>query len=516
MPGQPVDAALAAQLTRDLTATSGESVEVLAPFTGAPFHSLPHSSTDDVATAAAAARAAQPAWAASGPAVRRAVLLRAHDLLMARREEILDAVQTETGKSRGQAFEEFFNAAAALRHSALAAGRVLRPERRHGGIPLVLTSRVIHKPKGLVGVITPWNYPVSLTAMDVVPALAAGNGVLQKADDQGAVSILAFRRVLVDAGVPPELWGVVAGPGTEIGSAVVDAADIVAFTGSTATGTTVARRAAEALTPVSLELGGKNAVVVLDDVDIDRAALSVAHACFSSAGQLCVSGERLLVHRGVADRFLPAFARAVAGLRLGAAFDHSTDLGSLTTAAQLDRVRAHVDDAVAKGATVLAGGRHRPELGPLFFEPTVLADVSDDMACAREETFGPVVAVTVVDDDEAAIAAANDSAYGLNASVFGRSVRRMRAVAERLEVGTVNLNEGYRASFGAMDAPSGGVKRSGIGRRNGAEGILRYADAVQIARATGLVPLPRTGEEYGRLVGTMVATLWGLRLIRRR
>jgi succinate-semialdehyde dehydrogenase / glutarate-semialdehyde dehydrogenase len=503
-------------LTSGLTATSGRTRSVIAPFTGDVLHELPLSSAQDVADATAAARVAQASWWAAGWAHRREVLLRAHDLLLERRELLLDAVQTETGKTRGQAFEEVFNSAAATRYNALAAHRVLQGGPRRGGIPLVLRARVQYRPKGIIGVITPWNYPLSLAIMDIAPALAAGNGVVQKADDQGALSILAARRCFTDAGVPEALWAVVAGDGDEIGNAVVDAGDYVSFTGSTATGTRVAQRAAGRLVPASMELGGKNPMIVLDDVDPAKAAADAAYGCFSAAGQLCVSVERIYVLRGVADRFIPAFAERVTSLKLGPDLDYTTDVGSLATKAQLDRVTAHIDDAVAHGATVLAGGRARPDIGPYFVEPTVLTDVSSAMQCFAHETFGPVVAITVVDSEDAAIAAANDSEFGLNASVLAGSHSRGLRVAERLRAGSVNVNEGYRATFGSVDAPMGGVKHSGLGRRNGAEGLLRYADATTIASATGLLQLPRTGAEFRALTPAMLLLLRTLRAVRRR
>lgn len=516
MPASPLTAALIADLDGDITATGGATADVIAPFSGLALHELPLSSAVDVQEAYDRARFAQIAWARAGFAHRRAVLLRAHDILLERRERLLDVVQSETGKTRGQAFEELFQAAGVTRYNALAAGRVLRGGRRRAGIPLVVTTRVRYKPKGVVGVITPWNYPLSLAAMDVVPALAAGCGVVQKADNQGALSILALRRAYVDAGVPADLWSVVAGDGDEIGGAVTNGADYVCFTGSTATGTRVAVQAAGNLTGVSLELGGKNPLLVLDDADPARAAADAAYACFSSLGQLCVSSERIFVERGIADDFIREFVATTRALKLGGAFDYSADVGSLTTRAQLDRVTAHVDDAVAKGARVLAGGRARPDVGPLFYEPTVLGDVTPDMRCFADETFGPVVAVTVVDSEQEAILAANASAFGLNASVLSGSPRRALRIAAALEAGSVNINEGYRGSFSSVDAPMGGVKHSGLGRRNGPEGLLRFADAVTVSRATGLLQLPRTGDDFARLAGPMLLLAGLLKLLRRR
>jgi len=508
--------AVASSLIGGLTATSGETLEVIAPFTGETLHALPLSTAQDVADAAAAARVAQRSWWAAGFAHRRVVLLRAHDLLLERRELLLDAVQTETGKTRGQAFEEVFNSAGATRYNALAAHRVLRGGRRRAGIPVVMQTRVGFMPKGIVGVITPWNYPLSLAIMDIAPALAAGNGVVQKADNQGVLSILAARRAFIDAGVPAALWGVVAGDGATIGNAVVDASDYVAFTGSTATGRSVAARAASRLINSSMELGGKNPLIVLDDVDPARAAADAAYACFSAAGQLCVSMERVYVLKRVAERFIPAFAERVASLTIGSAFDYSTDVGSLATAAQLERVMAHIADALSKGATVLAGGRARPDLGPFFIEPTVLTNVTDAMECFAHETFGPVVAITVVDSEAEAIRLANDSEYGLNASVLSDSRARGRRVAEQLHFGSVNVNEGYRATFSSVDAPMGGVRASGLGRRNGPEGLLRFVESRTIAEATGLVQLPRTGAEFAKLAPVMLLVLKALKAVRRR
>jgi succinate-semialdehyde dehydrogenase/glutarate-semialdehyde dehydrogenase len=515
MSGSPVDRATAQALTRDLIATAKKPIAVIAPFTGETLHELPQSTPDDVAAAATAARQAQQAWWAAGFSHRRKVLLRAHDLLLERREELLDAVQTETGKTRGQAFEEVFQAAGATRYAALSARKVLSPTRRRAGIPIVIGTQVRYEPKGIVGVITPWNYPLALAVMDVAPALASGSGVVQKADDQGALSILTARRAFLDAGVPAELWGVVCGPGAEIGNAVVDAVDYVCFTGSTATGKVVAERASRRLIGISLELGGKNPMIVLDDVNPVKAAEDAAYGCFSAAGQLCVSMERVYVEKGVAEAFKAAFAERTRSLKIGTAFDYTTDAGSLATKAQLERVTAHIDDAVKKGATVLAGGKRRPDIGPYFVEPTVLTGVTSEMSCSRDETFGALVAVQVVENADEAVALANDSEFGLNASILSGSTRRALRLAQKVDAGSVNVNEGYRGSFSSVDAPMGGVKLSGLGRRNGPEGLLRFMEAHTISHATGILQLPRTGAEFRRLAGPMILLLRVLKAIRR-
>jgi succinate-semialdehyde dehydrogenase / glutarate-semialdehyde dehydrogenase len=516
MPASPLSSALLADLDGDIVSTTDATASVIAPFTGRVLHELPTSGTRDVDDAYDRARLAQLGWARAGFAHRRGVLLRAHDLLLERRERLLDVLQSETGKTRGQAFEEVFQAASVTRYNAVAAAGVLRGGRRRAGIPLVITTRVRYRPKGVVGVITPWNYPLSLAAMDVVPALAAGCGVVQKADNQGALSVLALRSAFIDAGVPAALWAVVTGDGATIGSAVTDHADYICFTGSTATGKRVAAQAAGNLTGVSLELGGKNPLIVLDGVDPTKAAADAAYACFSSLGQLCVSTERIYVERAVATAFLGEFARITGELTLGGAFDYSADVGSLTTQAQLERVTAHVTDAVAKGATVLAGGKPRPDIGPLFFEPTVLTGVTPEMECYANETFGPVVSVAIVDSEQEAILAANNSEFGLNASVLSGSGRRAMRIANALEAGSVNINEGYRGSFSSVDAPMGGVKQSGLGRRNGPEGLLRFVEPVTISRATGLLQLPRFGREFAKLAGPMLLLARILKLLRRR
>ncbi|HEY4268185.1 MAG TPA: succinic semialdehyde dehydrogenase [Galbitalea sp.] len=516
MSGIVVDRSLAAELVKDLSASGATSTPIIAPFTGEILYDLPTSTAADVEDAAAAARVAQLAWLQLGFAGRRRILLKAHDNLLADRDRLLDVLQTETGKTRGQAFEEVFQGGNATRYAALAARRVLATHHRRGGIPLVFSTRVSYKAKGVIGVITPWNYPLSLALMDIVPALATGNAVVQKADNQGALTILATRRAFVDAGVPAALWAVVAGDGTEIGNAVVDAGDYVCFTGSTATGTKVAERAASRLVGVSLELGGKNPMLVLDDVKPAQAAANAVYSCFSSMGQLCVSIERIYVERAVADEFTTAFVERVASLVPGPALDYTTDVGSLTNAAQLERVKAHVDDAVAKGATVLTGGKPRPDLGPFFFEPTVLANVTSEMACFAGETFGPVVAIAVVDSVDEAVNIANATDYGLNAAIFSGSKARAREIADRISAGSVNINEGYRATFSSIDAPMGGMKKSGLGRRNGREGLLRFVDSRTVAESTGLMTLPRTGAEFAKLSGVMELLLKSLKAIRRR
>ncbi|WP_007513622.1 succinic semialdehyde dehydrogenase [Pseudofrankia saprophytica] len=478
-PGRRLDAALLARLVSGVTAT-GEPTTVTAPFTGEPLVSLPQSTADDVQAAYAAARVAQAAWAATPVRDRAGVLTRLHDLVLRQRDEALDILQWETGKARAHAVEEVLEVAACAQHFSRRAPRLLAPHRRSGAFPVLTRTVESRRPKGVVCVITPWNYPLALSD-DVLPALVAGNAVVQKPDTQTALSALWLRELAIEAGLPAELWQVVLGGRDTIGDPLIDGADFIAFTGSTTAGRAIAARAGQRLIGCSLELGGKNPMVVLADADVDKAARGAIRACFNNAGQLCVSIERIYVDRSVYDAFVKAFVGEVDRLRLGASLDYATDMGSLTYQRQLDAVRAHLDDAVSKGATLLAGGKPRPDLGPLFHEPTVLADVTPGMALHRDETFGPVVALYPVDGDDAAIAAANDTEYGLNACVWSRDTGHARAVAARIDAGTVNINEGYASTYGSQGAPMGGMKASGLGRRHGDEGLLKLTEPQTVA-----------------------------------
>ncbi|MFF7097325.1 succinic semialdehyde dehydrogenase [Streptomyces rubradiris] len=483
-PGLP--ASLTPAFLRHLTAQvsaapNAARVTTTAPYTGAPLADLPVSTPADVEDAFARARVAQQAWAATPLAQRKRILLRYHDLVLARQDQALDLMQAENGKTRRDAFLEVVDIGIVSRYYARNAARYLGPKRRRGAIPLLTHTTELRHPKGVVTVISPWNYPLSMAAGDTIAALMAGNAVVQKPDTQTALTALWSMDLMYEAGLPKDVWQMVIGRGGSIGGALMDDADYMMFTGSTATGRRIASDAGKRLIGASLELGGKNPMIVLDDADIDKAADGAVAACFPSAGQLCVSVERLYVAESLHDEFVAAFVARTEKLKIGAAYDYSADVGSLTTPAQLKTVTEHVDDAVAKGATVLAGGRARPDLGPLFYEPTILTDVTPEMTLHSQETFGPVVSVYPYRDVDDAIRLANATAYGLNGSVWSRNGARGRAVAARVRAGTVNVNEAFAAAWGSIDAPMGGMGDSGLGRRHGAEGILKYTEPQTIA-----------------------------------
>jgi len=464
------------------TATGGEDpLPVEEPATGTRLAEIPACSEGAVELAVERARDAQRAWSEVPPDERAEVVERFHDLLLDRRSELLDVVQLETGKARRHAYQEVLSAAGTARHYAVRAERYLEPERRKGAFPLLTRADVYHDPKGVVGLIAPWNYPFELVVSDAVPALLAGNTVVCKPAEQTTHVALYAKRLLQEAGLPGDVFQLVPGEGPEVGPPLIERVDHVGFTGSTEVGRTVAALAGEHLTSCSLELGGKNPAIVRADADLERAVDGLVRGSFDNAGQTCIAIERVYVDESVYEEFVRRFADAARGLRPAATYDFSSELGSLISADQLERVESHVEDARAEGATVHCGGRARPDVGPYFYEPTVLTDVEEDMAVRCEETFGPVVSVHPVPGDGAAVERANDSEYGLNASVWTEDEEHGRELARRIEAGTVNVNESYVAAYASIDAPMGGMKDSGIGRRHGKEGFFKYTESKTVA-----------------------------------
>lgn len=498
-PAWVTDARIASWLRWVATPVSGGSATrtALAPYDALPTVPVPASTVEDVEGAVAQARAAQPAWAALPFSARAEVLLRFHDLLLERQDEVMDLIQWEMGKARFHAFQEVLQVANLARHYARRGEAYLQTRTVRPAVPVVTSAKEVRVPKGVVGVISPWNYPFYLGVGDLLPALLAGNAAVGKADAQTPLTLLWARALLAEAGLPEHVWGVVAGDGPVLGRALIDQVDYLCFTGSTATGRIVAQQAAERLIGASLELGGKNPLIVRADADLAVAARGVVESAFANTGQMCIHIERVIVHQDIYDDFVPALLAATAAQRVGQSFDFSHEIGSLATQAQLDKVTAQVEDAVAKGATVLAGGRPRPDLGPYVYEPTVLADVTDEMTLCLGETFGPVVSLYRVADDEEAIALANRGRQGLSASIFSQDIAAAERLAPRIRAGSVNINDGASLAAGTVEAGMGGMGESGQGRRHGGEGIRRFTESqtVVASKVGPIGPLPGTPAE---------------------
>ena len=471
-----------------------QQVEVINPNTGKVSYHLTQFSYDEVLAVTAAARAAAPAWATVPVAERGAIALRLHDLMLEHRDKLMDLIQFETGKTRAGAFEDFAGGLFAARHYGKRAPKLLHLTPTRSDAPVFVRNYVDYPPVGVVGVITPWNFPMALPCFDVIPALLAGNTVVHKVDNQTALTGLYLRQLALEAGLPEGVWNIVVGSGPDAGNAVTDSVDYVAFTGSTNTGRIVAERAAKRLIGYSLELGGKNPALVVPGADLKQAAKIIVAGAIGNAGQICVSIERCYVPAENRDELIALLEAEISAVRIGKSDAFDRDLGSLTSANQFKRVSGFLDEARSKGLSVF-GGNAVPEAGPYYITPALVVEPTDEVSLNRSEVFGPVIQVYGYETIDQAIAAANDSEFGLNASVIGNPAEAIK-VAQRIQAGSVNINDGYRASFGSMSSPMGGVKHSGQGRRNGDGGILRFTEPKAIGVASGVFKLPTRADQY--------------------
>jgi succinate-semialdehyde dehydrogenase/glutarate-semialdehyde dehydrogenase len=486
---------------------------VTSPVSLAPIGEFECATAEDVRAAVERARKAQASWAELTVRQRTAYAWRLLDQFVKRQDEIVDAVIQETGKARSEAIGmEVFACCDAIAYYAKRAPRFLAPEKRriHGLLGFAKRLRLVYKPLGVVGLITPWNGPVVLTVNPLVQALLAGNAVVHKPSEVTPFSALLVKKLTDDAGFPPDLYQVVQGDG-ETGAALIEAGvDKVSFTGSVATGRKVAEACGRRLIPATLELGGKDAMIVCADADLERAAQGALLGSCMNTGHYCCGTERIYVDEKVHDRFVEKVVAAAQQLRQRDT--EETDVGAVFWDRQMEIIEGHMADAVAKGAKVLVGGRRNPTLPGLYYEPTVVVDVSHDMELMRKETFGPIVAIQKVRDEEEALRLANDSEYGLNGNVWTTDPEKGQRLAERMETGGVCVND-MAITYGVPEAPFGGVKASGVGQVNGAQGIRGYCHVHPIISdrkgkgpIQGGYPYTRKGEDG---MQKFIRFLWG-------
>jgi acyl-CoA reductase-like NAD-dependent aldehyde dehydrogenase len=487
---------------------SGEGIAVENPATGETIATVADLGAEAVAEMAARGRAAQPGWEAFGFEGRGRVLLRAQKWLMDNAEQVVSTIVSETGKTYEDAtFAEISYGGGAFGFWAKHAPIYLADERVKSSQVLVKGKKLIlrFRPLGLIGVIGPWNYPLTNSFGDCIPALAAGNSVILKPSEITPLTSLLLAEGLRECGLPENVLQIATGRGGT-GAALVDQVDMIMFTGSTRTGHKVAEGAARRLIPASLELGGKDPMIVLSDADLERAANFATYYSMQNAGQTCISIERVYVEEPVYDEFVQKVSDKVRTLRVGKPEGYGTvEVGAITFAPQLDVIKDHVADAVQKGARVLTGGQQAGGPGR-FFEPTVLVDVDHSMKIMTEETFGPTLPIMKVRDADEAVRLANDTPYGLASSVFSRDTRRGEEIARRIEAGATTVNDAM-INYAALELPMGGAKASGLGSRHGAGGIRKYCSQQAIVvtprlalkREVHMFPYkPRTSRLLGR------------------
>jgi acyl-CoA reductase-like NAD-dependent aldehyde dehydrogenase len=463
---------------------AAESFDVHRPIDGSVIESIAIDSPEAVAATVARVRQSQPAWEAIGFSGRRRWLEGLRDWILANQDAVDDLMQQETGKVRADATLEAFYCLEAINFWCDQGANFLADEIVSPHNPLMKAKRakIVYRPFGVVGMISPWNFPVILSLGDAIPALLAGNAVVIKPSEITPLTLIELVRAWREEVGAPDVLAVVNGMG-ETGGALVDECDYMQFTGSERTGKIVMKRAADTLTPVSLELGGKDPMIVTRDADIERAVNATAWGGLLNTGQICISIERVYVEEPIYDEFVDKLRAKVETLRQGADGDsYTAEVGAMTSPAQIEIVSDHVEDARAAGARILTGGKRKEGAGD-WYEPTVIADVDHSMKVMREETFGPVIPVMKVRDVEEAIELANDSPYGLGSSVFAGDAAEGERIARRIEAGHCNVND-VLINYNILGLPMGGWKNSGIGVRHGAQGIRRFChtEALTIPR----------------------------------
>lgn len=448
-------------------------ISVKNPVTGEVIGTVTNHTAETVETAVQRARKAQRIWAARPISNRVEIVQKFADLLWERRPEAYRVLRAETGKTEAGAYLEILGLDNTAFWLSQNAADVLSPQRRKPFIPVTQYANVHYKPHGVVGFITPWNLPMYLAFVDVMPALVAGNTVIIKPSEIAPYSALFLADLMYEVGMPRDVLQVITGDGMT-GAALVDNVDMISFTGSTATGRKIAVRAGERLIPYLLELGGNDPSLILKDADIDLAVSAVLAGGLDSAGQMCVSVERVYVEAPIYESFVERLTYYANQLTIGAGDGLDVHIGSITNQAEFDRTEAHVKDALEKGARLVYGGKPRPDIGPLFYEPAILVDCNHDMEIMQDETFGPTLAVMKVSDSEEALKLANDSQYGLSSSIFTRDLKKGEHLALQLDTGDTVVNRTGVYTAGAASLPWGGQKDSGVGRRGGREGLLNY------------------------------------------
>ena len=451
-------------------------IEVRNPATGDVIRTVPKMTSEQLADMVKRARAAQVGWEAMGFEGRRRIFLRAQKWLIDNSDRVCETIVSETGKTFEDAqLAELSYGANAFGFWSKVAPEYLADEQVRSANLFVKGAKLIvrYQALGLVGVIGPWNYPLTNSFGDAIPALAAGNSVILKPASLTPLTSLLMAEMMDECGLPKDVFQVATGPGA-LGSELIDHVDYVMFTGSTETGKKVMERASRTLTPVGLELGGKDPMIVLADANLERAANGAAFYGLQNGGQTCISTERVYVEEPVYEEFVNLVGEKVRALRQGVpSGPASVDIGAITSPPQMDIIDEHVQDAVRKGARIVTGGKRGGNGRGDFYEPTVLADVDHTMEAMTEETFGPTLPIMKVKDAEEAIRLANDSPYGLAASVWTRDADRGEQVARRVQAGAVCVNDAM-LNYAALELPMGGWKASGLGSRHGANGIRKY------------------------------------------